>query len=130
MPIAVSNVRGSRRWTMYLRTLTAADATNTDLLLASGDVLLVQAPPSCTVETGYVAVGDVERSLHPLRPLRKTFTLPMTEVATPGPDVVGSTSTWQTVLNTYATWADLLATVATWADLLELVGDPSEVIVP
>lgn len=129
-PIAVSSVRGSRRWTMYVRTLTALDATNTDLLLASGDVLLVQAPPSCTVETGYVAVGDTQESLHPLRPLRKTFTLPMTEVAAPGPDVVGATSTWQTVLNTYATWAALIAANPTWADLLTLVGDPSEVIVP
>lgn len=129
LPIAVSTVRGSREWTMYVRTYTDNDATNLDFALASGDVLLVQAPASCDTETGYVSVGDVTRTNHPLRPLKKTFTLPMTEVAPPGPDVVGSSSTWQTVLNTYATWADVLTANLTWADVLTLIGSGSEVIV-
>jgi hypothetical protein len=131
LPVAVNTVRGSRRWTMFVRTESAEEAEVLDLILASGDVLLVQAPASCrTVKTGYVSVGDTTEDVHPLRPLRTTFTLPMTEVAPPGPDVVGALSTWQSVLNAYATWADVIAANATWADLLTLVGDPSEVIVP
>lgn len=131
MPVAVSDIRTSREWTMYVQTYTQTEADNLDLILASGDTLLVQVPGECTsVPAGYVAVGDVDTVNHPLRPLRKTWTLPMTEVATPGPDVVGAQSTWQSVVNTYATWADVLLDKATWADLLELVGSPSDVIVP
>lgn len=129
-PIAVGAARGARQWTMLVRTETAAERDHLDLLLASGDTLLVQSPPDTAVESGYVSVGDVTRDAHPLRPLSWLFTLPMTEVNAPGPQVVGATVTWQTVLDTYATWADLLAANATWADLLTLVGDPSEVIVP
>ncbi len=130
LPIAISSVRGSRRWTMFVRTTTADEAEAMDLLLASGDILLVQSPAACAIETGYVSVGDVTTSRHPLRPQKRLYTMPLTEVATPGPDVVGSLGTWQTVIDTYATWADVIAANLTWADLLELVGDPSEVIVP
>ena len=48
----------------------------------------------------------------------------------PGPEAVGSTYTWTSVLADYPTWADLLADNATWADLLERVGSASDVIVP
>lgn len=130
LPVAVNTVRGSRRWTMLVRTETLADADNLDLLLASGDPLLIQAPAASGVEAGYVTVGDVTKSLHPLRVQHRLWTLPCTEVAAPGPGVVGALGTWQTVLNTYPTWAAVLAANATWADLLNLVGSPSEVIVP
>ena len=130
LPVVVSTVRGSRQWTMYVRTTTANEADELDLMLASGDTLLVQAPALCPIETGYVAVGDTAQTRHPLRPFKRTFTLPMTEVAQPGPDVVGALSTWQTVLNTYGSWEEVVAAHATWADLLTLVGSPSEVIVP
>lgn len=131
LPVAVSDIRTSRHWTMLLRTDTQTAADNLDLILASGDILLIQTPAECTsVPGGYVAVDDADTEHHPLRPLRKTWTLPVTEVAPPGPDVVGAQSTWQSVLNAYATWSDVIADKLTWADLLELVGDPSEVIVP
>lgn len=129
-PVAVSDVRTSRRWTMYVRTETGAERDNLDLLLASGDVVLIHASADCTVPAGYVAIGDATQETHPLRPLRVTFTLPCTEVAPPGPDVVGAQSTWQSVINAYGTWADVIAAKLTWADLLALVGSPSEVIVP
>lgn len=129
VPVAVNTVRGSRRWAMYVRTETVADATNLALLLASGDPLLIQAPAASNVEVGYVTVGDAVEDKHALRPRRTTFTLPLTEIAAPAADVVGATSTWQTVLNTYPTWADELAANASWAALLTLVGSPSEVIV-
>jgi hypothetical protein len=132
MPVAVSDLRGSKHFTMLIRTLTAAAAQELVLLLAAGDVILIQVPAACAdlVPAGYVEVGDTTEEWHPLRPLRRTHALPCTEVATPGPDVVGAAVTWQTVLNTYATWADLIAAKATWADVLTLIGSPSEVIVP
>lgn len=131
MPVAVNDLRSSRRWVMYLRTTTDTDAANLRILLASGDALLIQVPPECAdlVPAGYVSVGDVAEEWHPLRPVRRTFTLPLTEVAAPGPDVVGVAVTWQTVLNTYGSWADVMAAKATWADLLALVGTHADVIV-
>lgn len=129
-PVAVSDMRKSRRWTMTVRTYTDPDAAVMELLLASGDVLFIQTPPNCSVPGGYVAVGDIERAAHPLRPNRVTWTLPCTEVAAPGPDVVGTAVTWQTVIDTYASWTAEMAAKATWADLLTLLGSPTEVIVP
>jgi hypothetical protein len=133
MPVAVNDVRKSRRWTMQVRTETADDRDALALLLASGDVLLVQAPPACAggiAPTGYVTVGDYEQEIHPLRPLSVLHTLPCTEVAEPSADVVAAAQTWATVLATYATWSDVIAAHPDWADLLTLIGDPSEVIVP
>lgn len=129
-PIAVSDIRSSRRWTLLLRTETAATARDLDLILASGDVLYLQAPPACDMVTGYIAVDDASREHHPLRPNRVTWTLPVTEVAAPGPDVIGTAVTWASVLAAFETWADVIAAAATWADVLTLVGSPDEVIVP
>lgn len=130
LPVAVSDVRTSRRWTMLLRTDTETTADALDLILASGDVLYLQGPPACGLIVCYLAVQDVVRTNHPLRQWRITWDLPVIEVAAPGPDVVGSTVTWASVLAAYGTWAAVIAAHPTWADLLTLIGDPSEVIVP
>jgi hypothetical protein len=130
LPVAVSDVRGSRSWTLEVRAGTASEARNLDVVLASGDPLYVHVPADGEVPGGYVCVGDTSEGRPRPRTSRRIFQLPMTEIAPPGPDVVGATVTWQTVLSTYATWADVLAAHPTWADLLELIGDPGDVIVP
>lgn len=132
LPVAVSDIRSSRRWVMQVRTETEADAVNVGYLLASGDVLLIQVPAACSalIPAGYVAVGDVDESAHALRPLERTFTLPVTEVSPPGPGVVGAASTWASVLALYGSWEALLVDHVDWASVLTLVGSPSEVIVP
>lgn len=128
-PVGVSDVRGSRRTSIEVMTTTKAEATDFDLLLASGEPVFLHVPPRFPIPSMYAQVGDTNE-VEPARgDLTKLFTLPLTEVAAPGPDVVGALGTWQTVLSTYATWTDLLAAKATWADVLLLVGDPSEVIV-
>jgi hypothetical protein len=131
-PIAVNDVRSGRNWTMYVRTFSSADTTDLDLLFASGDVLFIHVPAVCAaaIPGGYVSVGDVTRSWHPLRPAQQLWTLPVTEVAPPGPDVVGATITWQGVLNTYGSWQDLISANGSWADVLANIGSPSDVIVP
>lgn len=133
-PVASTDLRGSREVTAQVVTRTTDEREGMDLLLASGDPIFVQTPLAYPLPTMYAVVGDTAEQ----RPVRnrlcdadwRLWDLPLTEVAAPGPDVVGSTSTWQTVVNTYATWADVLAAHATWASVLELVGDGSEVIVP
>ncbi|MCW6008507.1 hypothetical protein K1W54_28780 [Micromonospora sp. CPCC 205371] len=130
LPVAVNDVRGSRRWNLEVLTQTAGEATDFDLLLASGDPLFIQVPPDCDVPGGYVTVGDTGQSRPARKAVRRIFTLPCTEAAPPGPDVVGATVTWQAIINGFATWADVLATFPTWADVLEYVANPEDVIVP
>lgn len=129
-PVAVSDVRGSRRWELEVLTETTTEAEDFDLLLASGDVLLIHVPADVDVPGGYVTVGDTNERRTSRKSIRRVFSLACIEVAAPGPDVVGATSNWQTVLTAYPTWQDVLNAHPTWNDLLELIGSPTDVIVP
>jgi hypothetical protein len=132
-PIAVTDVRLARQWDMVVKADQLADADALDLVFASGDPLFVQVPATgalSTIPGGYVVVGDVKRSRYGTVSTRRWFDLPMTEVAPPGPDVVGSTSTWETLVAEFGTWADVLAEFGTWAEVAEYVADPSVVVVP
>jgi hypothetical protein len=133
-PVGVSDVRGSRQYTLELLTQTPAEARDFDLLLASGEPIYLQAPSTQTKVPGsegtYWVIGDTTQTPTGRISDRRVFAMALTEVAAPGPDVVGAAGTWQTVISEYATWADVLAAEPTWSDVLELVGDPSEVIVP
>lgn len=128
-PVSVSDLRGSRRFSLQVMTTTAVQSRDFDLLLASGEPIFLQVPPGFPAPSCYASVGDTTETEPARGNLTKFFALPLTEIAAPGPDVVGALGTWQTVLSGYATWTDLIAAKATWADVLELVGDPSEVIV-
>lgn len=134
VPVAVTDVRGSREYDLDAITRTTEEYQDFDLLLSTGDIIFIHTPPTSPIATAYVAIDDVVRR-QPLSGSRcgndwRVFTLPIIEVAAPGADVVGSVGTWQTVVNTYATWSDVLAAHPTWADLLTLVGSPDDVIVP
>lgn len=133
-PVAVTDLRGSREVTAIVITKTTQERQDLDLLLASGDPIFVQTPLAHPLPTMYAVIGDTSEERPVLNRLCdndwRRWELPLTEVAAPGPDVVGSTSTWQTVVSTYATWADVMAAHATWASVLELIGDGTEVIVP
>lgn len=125
MPVAVTDVRASKEYVLQIVAESDDERDRVDLILSSGEPVFFHAPADSPRPSMYAVIGDTSHNY-----LTDVFTLPLREVAAPGPDIVGSTATWQTVINTYATWADLIAAKATWADLLELVGDPSEVIVP
>lgn len=129
LPVVTTDVASSRRWTMTLLA-SVAEARTLDLIVASGDPLLIQVPDDCDVPGGYVTVFGAKTSRPARRSARRLVTWDLVEVAAPGPDILGATVTWATVTARYATWTDLLAGHATWAGLLELIGDPEEVIVP
>jgi hypothetical protein len=129
-PIAVTDVRSSRRWEMTVMAQTVSDADALELVFASGDPLYVQTDGTRDIPGGYVVVDDLERSRYGVASVRRYFTLPMRNVAAPGPDVVGVTSTWETLVAEFGTWADVLAAFGTWADVVDYVADPSVVIVP
>jgi hypothetical protein len=132
-PIAVTDVRLARQWDMVVKADQLADADALDLVFASGDPLFVQVPATgvlSTIPGGYVVVGDVKRSRYGTVSNRRWFDLPLTEVAPPGPDVVGSTSTWETLVAEFGSWTAVLAAFGSWAEVAEYVADPSVVIVP
>lgn len=134
VPVAVTDLRGSREYDLDVITRTTSEYQDFDLLLSTGDILFIHTPPTSSIATAYVAIDDTVRR-QPLHGSRcgndwRVFTLPVIEVAAPGADVVGSIGTWQTVINTYATWSDVIAAHPTWADLLTLVGSAGDVIVP
>lgn len=129
-PVAVTDVRSSRRWTTTVKVASLADADALDLVLASGDPLYVQTDGSHGIPGGYVVVGDTSTSRYGHLSDRRYFDLPMTEVAPPGPEVVGATSTWETLIAEFGTWTAVLAAFGSWADVLDYVADPETVIVP
>ena len=130
-PVAVGDVASSLAYTAQLMTSTAAEERDLDYLFASGEIVFLQLPSTAQVmPEGYFSVGDTSRRPTLRTSARRLWDVPLVQVAAPGPEVVGSTYTWTSVLADYATWADLLADNATWADLLERVGSASDVIVP
>lgn len=129
-PIAVTDVRLSRRWRMTVKCETVTDADALDLVFASGDPLYIQTDGANDIPGGYVVVDDVDRTRYGHLSQRRYFELPMTEVAAPGPEVYGVTGTWETLLAEFGTWTAVLAAFGTWADVADYVASPSVVIVP
>lgn len=130
LPVGVTQLPESKRYPLLVRTTSDAQDQQLDFLLASGDVLFLHAPTGKTVPGGgrYLMVeGDRDRLLR-INGDRRHRTIPVREVAAPGPDVGYALLTWQTILDLYGTLDALLAANATLDDLLLLLAEPSEVI--
>ena len=130
LPIAQTELMTSRRTSLRIRVANLANARQLEYLFASGDVLFVHVPAGCPIPGGYYRVDGMTSRRVWQRSDPRYFDVPLIEVAAPGPDIITAQSTWDTVIALYGTWADVVAAVPTWEDLLDLVGDPSEVIVP
>lgn len=128
-PVAVAEVRGSARYTLFVLTETPEERRHMAAILAAGEVLLLQVPATADTPAGYLHVGAATEQRTTRRSERRIFALEVVETAAPDPAIVGATSTWETVRNNYASWGDVLAAYATWADLLELIAQPEDVIV-
>lgn len=129
-PVAVTDVKGSRRYTLDVLTETLDQAAELDIILAAGDPMLIQAPAASAVPGMYAVIGDVTATRTGRASTRRVFSLPLTEVAAPGPGIVGATVTWQSVITAFDTWADVNTAEDTWQDLNDLIGDPTEVVAP
>lgn len=129
-PIAVTDVRLSRRWNATVQTQTVSDADALELVFASGDPLFIQTDGVHDIPEGYVVVGDVTRHRYGTISQKRTFELPLTEVAPPGPNVVGSTVTWEALLAEFGSWSAVLAAFGSWEEVADYVADPEIVIVP
>lgn len=131
LPVAVTEVRGSRRFDLVLR------AANTDavealaLFVSFGDTVHLHTPAGCLVpSSGHFHVGDVSERRPPKHDAQaRYFTLPLVEVDGPDPTIVGSTVTWAGVVSAYATWADVVAAKVTWLALLQSISAPADEVV-
>lgn len=129
-PVGVTELRGSRRYTLTITTTTLAAADDIDGCLSAGEPVLIHTPAGCPFPGMYAVVGDTAESKRSRRTLRRYFMLPLTEVAAPAGTLIGATVTWQGVVNAFATWSDLIAAEPTWSDVLDRIGTPTDVVVP
>lgn len=129
-PVARTDVRASKAYILRVLVETSAERDGIALVIDSGDPVYLHYPPTYPKPSMYAVIGSTRFDPFPDNPDAGIYTLPVRKVAAPGPDVVGSTATYQTVLDTYATYTAMIAATSTYADLLDLVADPSEVIVP
>lgn len=127
-PVAVTDVQGSSRRTMVVRTVSHTDTSDLDSRLVAGDVVFVHAPKDSATATIYAFVGDVGKNRVAMTSQVRLISLPLTEVAQPDVTLAAALSTWATVTGTYATWSALTAAKASWAAVLAIVGSPSDVI--
>lgn len=138
LPVAVTEIRGSRRFAMTLTTADANEADDVALSLSFGDIALIQSPGDdtfCTLAkrnypaSMYAFIGDVTLQ-HPLGEKPPWVVgFPCTEVAPPDPAISGSGVTWQGIINAFATWADVQAQFATWLLVLQYISSPDDEIV-
>lgn len=131
VPVVVGDVASGLTYTLRLLTETAADERDLDYVFASGELVFIQLPAGVEhFPGGYYAVGDTSRRATTQRSPRRVWTVPLTEAAAPGVDVVGAAYTIASMLAEYATCSLVLAGNATIAALVERTGTPADVIVP
>ena len=129
-PVAVTDVRSSRRLELVARLETVPESKEFRLILAAGDPVFLHVPAEhCVLETMYAVIGDTTWRRQSAANTIRLHRLPLVEVAAPGPDIVGVTINWQGIFNTFDTWQDLIDAQASWATTLELIGTPEDVIV-
>jgi len=130
-PVAVTDVRLAREFTLTVKADTVSDADAIEVVLAGGDPLYIQVPPDGKdIPGGYVVVGAMTRRRYGHLSARRWFDLPCTTVAPPGAGVVGATNTWAALVAAYGTWADVLTAFGTWQAVADYVATPEVVIVP
>jgi hypothetical protein len=131
LPVAITEVRGSRQYELTLRAATAEEAEALELFLSFGDVVLVQVPDDCVVPRSmYAQVADVTfRQVGKHDSRVRYVSLPLTEVDEPDGGIVGYTVTWGGIVSAFATWADVVAEFATWLDVPQYVSNPEDEIV-
>lgn len=128
--VAVTDLSSQLNFELSVATLTQGDAADLLYLAKSGDIVFLHVPPAYPVPGGYYTVGDVKETRQNMPWELRWFTLPLTQVAQPGPDVIGTTYTISSMLAEYATVSAVIAGNTTTADLLQRVAAPSEVLVP
>lgn len=145
LPVAVTDVRGSRRFDIVIAAEDSTEAEAIELALSFGDVGFIQPPGANTLcektrrfypAQGYFFLGDLTSTRIFDGAFPQVLTMPLTEVAAPDPAVIGVTSTWQGIINAAAAgdfgtnnWSGVIATFATWFDVQQYQSDPGDEVV-
>lgn len=137
-PIAVHDAWTSRYWTIETATESLEQARDMDLVIAAGGTLFVHVPletenecftnPVSGMPGGYVYILNSTQThavpgSHAFR-----WVLPVRIVATPAPEIYGTTLTWVTVERLYGSWTALWASNPTWRDLWDQIMDPEDAV--
>ena len=130
LPVAVTDLRGSRRYPLTITAVNLDVAEDLDLCFSTGEPVLLHVPAGAPFPGGYYVIGDITIDRHSKRTLRRFFELPLTEVAAPAGTIVGDTVLWSDIVATFATWSALVAAEPQWADVLDRIADPTDVVVP
>ena len=113
-PVVVSDVHGSRRLTIRVKTETAAETAALDHALAQGLPCYLHAPATLNLPSMYAVVGDYSFEPPALKSQRNVWQIQLTEVAAPPPTITSPYATWASLLARYPSWEDLMAAVPTW----------------
>lgn len=130
MPVAVTDVQGSHRFTLMVDVPGLSSRKDMDNRLSSGEPMYLEAPTEDDqIPTVYFVAGDVGNNQDVTAGVNFTFSIPVTEVAKPGSAVLSSTTVWADIIADFASWSALIAAEATWSDVISRISD-SDVIVP
>ncbi|NIH81685.1 hypothetical protein [Amycolatopsis viridis] len=130
LPVAVTDLRGSRRYTLTITAVDLDAAADLDLCLSTGEPVLLHVPAGAPFPGGYYVIGDITMDRHSKRTKRRFFDLPLTEVAAPAGTIVGQTVLYADLLTAFTSYTALIAAEPTYADVLDRIADPTDVIVP
>lgn len=127
-PIAITEVRGPRSYTLTVRARDAQEREALEELFAFGDTVFVHVPYDGTVpESGHFFAGNVSFDRVPKHNSTERYVqIPLTECARPDPAIVGSTATYAGLESAFATYADLAAALTTYLDVLTYVSAPDD----
>lgn len=127
-PSVASDVRGSRRFTLFVQVADQAAADAMDIILASGEIFLIHTPPTACHPGGYVRL-DTTSQARATTMERFVFALPCTIATPPGPDVVGATLTIGGLIALAGTVEALWALWPTIRDVWDTIGSPDDLVV-
>lgn len=135
-PVGVTDIRGARQWQLFVKTATADAERSLELAAMASDFVFLHVPTGPASNGNTLLPGSMYGLLGTMVKHRiggvsahSLFTLPLSEVAPPGPDVVGTTLTWGGVANLFGSWGALISANPTWGDLLATVGTEDDLVV-
>jgi hypothetical protein len=117
-PVVVSDVHGSRRTTVEIITPTVTETKALDEALSQGHPVFLQVPADLQLPTMYATVGNFSYERLSPKSVRSRWSIPLIEVAPPPMTLVGSTSTYASVLAEHTSYADILENVDRYRDLV------------
>lgn len=116
--VAVTDVHGSRRITVTLRTTTNDEADQLDGALSQGRPLFLHVPDALALPSLYAVAGDYSASRPSLLTPVRLWQVALIEVAPPPPSTAPPPTTWQNIFDAYATWQDVIDAYDTWQDVV------------